>query len=384
MTATHEVRYRPALERRHPSGVVKLDDALAQCGPVTGLCFLHDADVDPTPFLDQALDAHLAAGGTALLLLTRRSPAQALADSTRLGIDPDRFRTGVHILDLRSPGALGEVHPQLLKALQLDATAAVVVESLTPLMDRYGEAELRSAWADWAKEWASRWTIAACRQPTLDPRSRVAFGENAAFIRLASQDVRGVRYDSFYIEHPVRSRRFHYLVERPGGIRAHYRKILVTGPHDGGKSAFVRTISARSINVEHLGTTVSLDHGQLVRDGIVLDVYGTPGQERFDPIIQDAAQGALGIILLVDSTRPQTFPRARQLLAQTRALEGPFVVGANKQDQEGAATPEEVRKALGLEAGATVLPCVGTDAARAMPLVDALVERIQRDGAGSA
>jgi signal recognition particle receptor subunit beta len=70
----------------------------------------------------------------------------------------------------------------------------------------------------------------------------------------------------------------------------------------------------------------------------------------------------LGFIVMVDSTRPETFREARSILETFRAYAPtPFVVAANKQDMEDAWDLEDVRHALRLDARTKLLPCVATD-----------------------
>ena len=41
-----------------------------------------------------------------------------------------------------------------------------------------------------------------------------------------------------------------------------------------------------------MGTTIAMDHGYLDYKGFAADVYGTPGQEKFDPILEFLAEEA--------------------------------------------------------------------------------------------
>ena len=151
-------------------------------------------------------------------------------------------------------------------------------------------------------------------------------------------------------------------------------KMVVTGAVGSGKSRFIRTISeievvaterrasdqeTRRIKPE---TTVAMDFGRItVSDDIVLHLFGTPGQRRFDFMWEILSEGMLGLIVLVDSTRPETFRETLRIIDFFNAYRPmPFVVAANKQDQENAWTPEEVRYALRLPNEIKVVPCVAT------------------------
>ena len=70
----------------------------------------------------------------------------------------------------------------------------------------------------------------------------------------------------------------------------------------------------------------------------------------------------LGFIVMVDSTRPETFREARSILETFRAYAPtPYVVAANKQDRPDAWDMEDMRLALRLDPKVKLLPCVATD-----------------------
>jgi len=151
-------------------------------------------------------------------------------------------------------------------------------------------------------------------------------------------------------------------------------KIVVTGPFSAGKTAFIGTVSEidvvsteQNITSEaekiKATTTVALDFGRLTIDkSLVLHLYGTPGQRRFEFMWDILAEGMLGYILMVDSTKPETFREARYILDTfTDHSDSPFVVAVNKQDLENAWDVEDIRHALRLKDDIPVLPCVATE-----------------------
>ncbi len=151
-------------------------------------------------------------------------------------------------------------------------------------------------------------------------------------------------------------------------------KMVVTGPFNAGKTEFIQTVSEidvvsteRKISSESERvketTTVAMDFGRItVDDDLVLYLFGTPGQKRFDFMWEILSEGMLGFIVIVDSTRPETFREARGILHTFRAYAPtPYVVAANKQDLEDAWTVEDLRIALKLESGIKMLPCVAQD-----------------------
>lgn len=151
-------------------------------------------------------------------------------------------------------------------------------------------------------------------------------------------------------------------------------KMVVTGPFSAGKTEFIGTVSEidvvsteKKISSEaekiKQTTTVAMDFGRItVDEDLVLYLFGTPGQKRFDFMWEILSEGMLGFIVLVDSARPETFREARSILETFRAYAPtPYVVAANKQDNEDAWDLEDIRIALRVEPGVKLLPCVATD-----------------------
>jgi len=65
---------------------------------------------------------------------------------------------------------------------------------------------------------------------------------------------------------------------------------------------------------------------------------------------------------MVDSTRPETFREARNILEAFRTFSPtPYVVAASKQDKEGAWELDDMRIALRLNEGDKLRPCVALD-----------------------
>ncbi|MBC8505796.1 MAG: ATP/GTP-binding protein [Anaerolineales bacterium] len=151
-------------------------------------------------------------------------------------------------------------------------------------------------------------------------------------------------------------------------------KMVVTGPFSSGKTEFIQTVSEidvvateRKISSEaeriKETTTVAMDFGRItVDDNLVLYLFGTPGQKRFDFMWEILSEGMLGFIVMVDSTRPETFREARSILETFRAYAPtPYVVAANKQDLEEAWTIDDMRIALRLDPKIKFLPCVALE-----------------------
>jgi small GTP-binding protein len=151
-------------------------------------------------------------------------------------------------------------------------------------------------------------------------------------------------------------------------------KMVVTGPFNSGKTQFIQSVSEIDVvsterkitsDAERVkeNTTVAMDFGRITVDAdLVLYLFGTPGQKRFDFMWEILSEGMLGFVVMVDSTRPETFREAKSILETFRAYAPtPYVVAANKQDQPEAWALEDLRIALRLAPEVKLIGCVGTD-----------------------
>lgn len=172
-------------------------------------------------------------------------------------------------------------------------------------------------------------------------------------------------------------------------------KIVVAGPFAAGKTQFINTISEiktvkterRTQAVGEKGvkeyTTVAMDFGKIrIDDEHELYLFGTPGQSRFDFMWEILGEGALGIIVLVDSTDPSTFHEARRIINffQSR-FPVPMVIGANKQDLPNAWSPEDVAASLDIDPDEDipVVPVSAIDKESVKKVLLTLLELIKRD-----
>lgn len=151
-------------------------------------------------------------------------------------------------------------------------------------------------------------------------------------------------------------------------------KIVVTGPFSAGKTTLIRTISEITVLSTERGitdatraqkaeTTVAMDFGRISIDrDLVLYLFGTPGQERFDFMWEVLGEGMLGYVLLVDASRPESIREAVTINTAFRAMAPvPFVVAVNRTDTLTDELDAALREALGIGDNVPVLACDATD-----------------------
>ena len=151
-------------------------------------------------------------------------------------------------------------------------------------------------------------------------------------------------------------------------------KIVVTGPFSAGKTTLIRTISEITVlstekdisdhtRSRKAATTVAMDFGRITIDrDLVLYLFGTPGQDRFDFMWEILGEGMLGYVLLVDSSREDSLEEAVGILAAFRKMARvPFVVALNRAAGMDPSDEERVRSVLDLDEDTPVVPCDATD-----------------------
>jgi len=174
-----------------------------------------------------------------------------------------------------------------------------------------------------------------------------------------------------------------FEVLEPGGVRVFIPKLLVTGPYNAGKTTFTHAIAPNAVSVERqtfelFPTTVGLDIGHIDYKGFSADVFGTPGQERFDLLLEPLGREAIGTFIVIDSTKPETFVRAKEMIRMCRTEAIPKVIIANKQDLPNALSPSEIKKKMSLWEEIPIVPISAMDGGGIDTALDTLFSLIYK------
>lgn len=168
-------------------------------------------------------------------------------------------------------------------------------------------------------------------------------------------------------------------------------KILIVGAFGVGKTTLVSTVSEieplrteevmtrASVGIDDLAgmatktsTTVAMDFGRAtLSERLVLYLFGTPGQRRFWDMWEGLTEGAIGVLVLIDTRRLED---SFDVLEQLELRRLPFAVAINHFPDSIDHTVDELRRALDLLPQTPVVVC---DARERASSVDALISLVE-------
>ena len=268
---------------------------------------------------------------------------------------------------VRDPDDFDHIMDTIAKAIRETKPARIVIDSMEFLADRFPKQQVLRRWRellDVGREVGAvvsylfvNWTygqvevqqIQEMSDYVVEFQSRMRTGVLEHFLRIRHNREGGLQ--TSWIP---------YTFKELVGLTVYFPRILVTGAFNAGKSTVVKQLCPNTVSVDRMGTTVAFDYGNLQVMGFEAEVFGTPGQERFDFIFQIFAREVNGVLLVIDTTRPEDFPRARQILDLVGKT-APVVVLANKSDLPEGMSEEQVREGLELPEEVPIIKTVATE-----------------------
>src|SRR5438093_6359108 len=319
---------------RAKTGIPVLDDRLQGGFPrPSTLLLFSDKPTEKRIFGENFAVQGVKAGERSMYVDFFRAPQLARGEMKRFGsIDPAKLvlvdATSSQLL-LPSPeryhiddiSSLENIREAIIAATQAEKPTRIIVDSMEFLMDRFPKEDVLRLWRELIGAARSaggvicflfiNWTlmereldeIRAMSDFVIEFQSSLRGGIIRNSMRISQMESNGIRTN--WIPYAFKD-----LV----GLTVYFPRILVTGPFNAGKSTVVKAVAEKSISIDRMGTTVAFDYGNVNITGIEAEIFGTPGQERFEFIFKIFAREVSGVLLVVDASHPHELVRARQML----------------------------------------------------------------------
>ncbi|NHB57928.1 GTP-binding protein [Acinetobacter sp. 194] len=167
-------------------------------------------------------------------------------------------------------------------------------------------------------------------------------------------------------------------------------KIVFGGTMGAGKTEAIKSLSEVSVlSTEAMNTdeeshtkaltTVGIDYGEIrLDDGVVVGLYGTPGQDRFDFIWTVICKGALGGVILIDHSKKTALEDLQFYIDSFKDNLNNMIIGITHLDQDAKHLLKKYRDWAKLNSYS--IPIFAVDARNKneiLMLVEALIARAE-------
>lgn len=149
-------------------------------------------------------------------------------------------------------------------------------------------------------------------------------------------------------------------------------KILVAGASNTGKTRFIQTAAfgekwlsdeawaqrLEELRIANPMSPYNSDYATMyVDDDLLMQMIVLPDDPNYN-LKKVASQGALGHLILIDSSDSQSISKAEKIIEFLKIYPDiPRLIVANKQDVSDALTIEQIRSQLELEPNLPIVPC---------------------------
>ena len=367
------------MRARAPTGIPVLDARLDGGFPrPSTLLLFSEKPTEKRLFAEHFGVQGLRAGERTLAVDFFRSPQLARHDLQRFGTFPQDLLVFVDAVSaslmmptqeryaIQHLDRLVEIEQTILDAIERERPARIIIDSMEFLTDRFQKQDVMGTWSRIIQAGRAAGSVVCFLflNWTYHERDLASIREMSDYVVEFQSSMRGgiVRNSmrvSAVTEGGLATNWIPYTFKDLVGVTVYFPRILVIGPYHAGKSTVVQSLAERAISVERMGTTVAFDYGNVNLSGIEAELFGTPGQERFEFIFKIFAHEVNGVLLIVDATRPEDFPRAKHML-ELVGPRIPYVVLGNKSDLPDALDPEEIARRMELPEGTPILATVAT------------------------
>lgn len=172
--------------------------------------------------------------------------------------------------------------------------------------------------------------------------------------------------------------------------------IGVTGDFSSGKTAFIRSISEYDVTSTDYEIApesyIAFDYGRIAIDShLCLDLHGNPGGYSAHGVLRIPRPNLLGVVVLVNSRRPRSFPITRSVISTLSAFRPvPFVVAMNPRPGDyydpavvsfmgtmmDGLTPDDLRIVLRVPDEIPIIPCIAIDKTSVKAVLLTLLEKV--------
>lgn len=171
-------------------------------------------------------------------------------------------------------------------------------------------------------------------------------------------------------------------------------KVIVTGPARSGTTTLIRSLSEIAVLTTERRldgrrtskgeeVTVALDFGRVtVGPDLVLYLFGTPGEEPESLGAGPLADGAIGVLIVVDATKPSSIEDSVRIIEfLDRESDVHYAVAANRVPEGDTKRIETLRSQLGVGDAVPVTACDVIERESSKRAVLALLDSILDDAA---